>query len=794
MSNSAAHHDLIKLLQKIAPTGPWVTCTISTQETDPKPKKPKDLTPDGALDWVSDAEARKNNCYIHAAIAKESAAGKARLAKADVGASHCAWTDVDPDPQRYEETRAAILAAMRAEQPPFSCIVDSGNGFQAYKFYDAEFTIAGEADIAKQEAVNRAINESLNAKLASVDVKADSCHSVDHLMRAPGTTNFMTAKKREKGYPEGDRPARIVDWNPEHVYPITDLPSVEAQRRSRGPEETISNDRSPPILSLVDQRLVAVALDVMEIIRTGSLPSDMKAGHAHFKVVAELTRAGLSDANVKQVYKLGPLGNHVSFSSRGFDGYLDKTIKAARSHGDAKLFEMNAQHCVMCIGGKTRVITWGEDTSFPGRKTIVSTSSFTDFRNLYDKYRHEYQQDGETISTRLGSWWLGQPHRSQYDGGMKFMPQRKEEVIGNVMNMWQGFAVEARKPAGGSGASGCSLFLDHGLKVVCSGNEQHYDYLIKREAYIAQKRTRSEIALALRTETEGTGKGFWCRSINHLYGQHAMHVQNTEHVIGKFNPHLETLLKLTADEALFAGDPRHRNALYYLITEPTVPIEPKFINTYNADNHLNLDIISNARHFIPVSGTARRFFVPTVSSDRANNHGYFREIENQLNDGGHEALLYHLLYEIDLRDFNVRDVPKTAALAEQAAYSRKDIDLLVEIACNSARVPCAYYKDYPDFSQTDGQSHRSGFDYFIDHNVDRRLAQMGALMVKRRLVSDWGCVTGKDARRTIARDRHTGIVWPPLEELRAKFEKKYGKQDWQEKDETKWMWEPPPPM
>ena len=38
---------------------------------------------------------------------------------------------------------------------------------------------------------------------------------------------------------------------------------------------------------------------------------------------------------------------------------------------------------------------------------------------------------------------------------------------------------------------------------------------------------------------------------------------------------------------------------------------------------------------------------------------------------------------------------ETAALAEQAAYSRHGIELLVEEACNEGRVPCAHYKEYP---------------------------------------------------------------------------------------------------
>jgi hypothetical protein len=286
-------------------------------------------------------------------------------------------------------------------------------------------------------------------------------------------------------------------------------------------------------------------------------------------------------------------------------------------------------------------------------------SGLSDFKALHDKYRHTYEKDGDTVTVRLGTWWISQPHRRQYDGGMRFMPRRDEEVVGNALNLWRGFAVATRKPDGKSGASGCHLLLDHGLKVICGGDENHYDYLIKREALIAQHRIRSEIAVALHTEVEGTGKGFWCRTINHLYGAHAMQVQNPEHVTGKHNPHLQKLLRLTADEALFALNPQHRNSLYSLITEPTITIEPKFVDAYDADNYLNIDVISNARHFIPVSGTARRFFVPMVSPDHANDHEYFSKITAQLHDdGGYESLLYHLRHEIEIRDFNVRKVPQ----------------------------------------------------------------------------------------------------------------------------------------
>ena len=48
---------------------------------------------------------------------------------------------------------------------------------------------------------------------------------------------------------------------------------------------------------------------------------------------------------------------------------------------------------------------------------------------------------------------------------------------------------------------------------------------------------------------------------------------------------------------------------------------------------------------------------------------YFNDLKIKLEDGGYEALLYHFLHEIDLKDFNVRKVPQTAGLREQRDQS-----------------------------------------------------------------------------------------------------------------------------
>src|SRR5258708_11225090 len=212
------------------------------------------------------------------------------------------------------------------------------------------------------------------------------------------------------------------------------------------------------------------------------------------------------------------------------------------------------------------------------------------------------------------------------------MPHHGIGVVGNMLNLWRGYGVDEIKPDGKRGAAGCDKFLSFMRDVICSGNEEHFDYLRKREAFIFQNRIRCEVAIGLRTEAEGCGKGFYEKTIGHLLGHHYMQITNPKHIVGAFNPHLEPLLRMTADEALFAGSHEHRNTLFGLITEPKLTIEPKGCGVYQADNFLNISVLSNAKHFLPISGTARRFFIPTVSSVHKGDHVYFKAIQDQLDD------------------------------------------------------------------------------------------------------------------------------------------------------------------
>ena len=58
-----------------------------------------------------------------------------------------------------------------------------------------------------------------------------------------------------------------------------------------------------------------------------------------------------------------------------------------------------------------------------------------------------------------------------------------------------------------------------------------------------------------------------------------------------------------------------------------------------------------------------------MSAARRRDHAYFADLQDELDNGGYEALLYYLLHEVDLTDFNVRKVPQTEGLRQQRDQS-----------------------------------------------------------------------------------------------------------------------------
>jgi hypothetical protein len=357
--------------------------------------------------------------------------------------------------------------------------------------------------------------------------------------------------------------------------------------------------------------------------------------------------------------------------------------------GDDIVTEFNDRYMVVNEAGRTVVYECMHDAVLD--RQVYVTFSFEDFKKLHLNRMVPvgYKSNGEPKWMDGGSYWLKHRDRRQYPGGVVFDPAGRGDRA-DVLNLWQGFAVEARP--GGSWAK----LRDHILTIICDGNLEHFDYLIGWLARLVQyPAQQGEVAVVLRG-AEGTGKGTLANAIRHLFGPHGLAVNSSEHLVGRFNGHLRDVVFLFADEAFYAGNKAHIGALKSLITEPRLPIEAKYKNPIEAPNFIHLMMASNEEWVVPASVDSRRFFVLDVSSARANDHAYFAAIWAELDDGGYEAMLHDLLTH-DLTGFNVRRVPQTAALNEQRLLSLDAHTAWWKDVLHEGHVVSAYHSEWDGF-------------------------------------------------------------------------------------------------
>jgi hypothetical protein len=105
------------------------------------------------------------------------------------------------------------------------------------------------------------------------------------------------------------------------------------------------------------------------------------------------------------------------------------------------------------------------------------------------------------------------------------------------------------------------------------------------------------------------------------------------------------------------------------VTGRTLQIEGKGLDQTTIPNLLHLIVLGNDAWLIRASGDERRYFSLECGPAKRRDTVYFGAIQKQLDDGGYAAFLYHLLHEVDLKNFDVRNPPHTKELTEQMADS-----------------------------------------------------------------------------------------------------------------------------
>lgn len=333
--------------------------------------------------------------------------------------------------------------------------------------------------------------------------------------------------------------------------------------------------------------------------------------------------------------------------------------------------EWNKTHASVIVGGKHRIMrfepasashTGRESYTFYGREEL---SKVYDNR-LIKIGEKELKDSVKDIYANYVMAWAKDYRSRSYPGGVVFLPNKKPPK--DYYNTWQGFSVEPLK----NDALLERIFY-HMESVVCAGNKDLYEYMIKWIAYTTQNPDKpAGAALVLRGE-KGSGKGTIGRFLCNIWGNHAAHISNPKHLVGNFNGHLTDVCFMFADEAFFSGDKAHEGVLKALITEPTLMIERKGIDAQQQPNYLKIFMATNSDFAVPASRDERRYCVYDVSSKHIGDREYFKALNADCSSKAVQSAFLHYMHDIDLTGWYTGMIPDSAGLREQRYHSMNTV-------------------------------------------------------------------------------------------------------------------------
>lgn len=279
--------------------------------------------------------------------------------------------------------------------------------------------------------------------------------------------------------------------------------------------------------------------------------------------------------------------------------------------------------------------------------------------------------------------WLNWSRLRRYDDGVTFAPGEGDQ--GSRLNLWQGFAVTPKQ-------GDVSVWLDHLERVICNGDTANARYLLQYLAHMVQRpQEKPSVSVTLRTDGKGAGKDLFLKPLLTLFGRHAILLNDTNQVTGRFNAVLEGKILITLNEARIHSD-NQLQKFKTVISEPTAPIERKGVDIMNVRNFARLISTTNHDDAIKVEKGERRQFMLACSEEFATRENdpahdairkaYFDPLVKFAQGSGPSYLL-HYLQNVDLTGFDPHKAPATAELMHALALNMAPFDAwLVEIAQN----------------------------------------------------------------------------------------------------------------
>ncbi len=326
----------------------------------------------------------------------------------------------------------------------------------------------------------------------------------------------------------------------------------------------------------------------------------------------------------------------------------ENATKAAiitKSIEDAVVDELNKHHATVRTN-QFHILTERANEKFPKQKDWFLESKES-FFNQYANTKIKCSDDKTRTKAQI---WFTHPRRRAFDNGVTFNMESTDHLEGRY-NIWKGFSV---KPKQGS----CELYKAHIQENICNNDTEKFNYVWNWMASLIQKPQEIGTALLL-MGSQGTGKGVFVKHLGYLLGKHFCHLDNLHHVLGHFNNHLKDSVLVFCDEAIWGGNKKDIGRLKAMVTEDKKMVEQKGKDALLMPNFSHFIFASNEDWPIHVDVDDRRLSVQKVGEAHKEDYEYFAKIDQEMKEGGYEALLYELLH-VNLGEFRLQKIPQNS--------------------------------------------------------------------------------------------------------------------------------------
>ena len=375
-----------------------------------------------------------------------------------------------------------------------------------------------------------------------------------------------------------------------------------------------------------------------------------------------------------------------------------------------ELVKMNHGHSLIYQSGKVSMMTRERTRHSPFKTNQFP--SMSDFKLVWSNQRHRIKNVSPTGKETegfkdLGSLWELWKDRRQYEG-IDFNPtdEREDYYDDRIWDMWDDW--ESGTPENDwkgditrrglpkfmnmdtlniittdrvftDYIQGCNKYLEHIQRVICgnydgSVHTQLLDYVLgwMTKCVTQHGRNRVKVALVL-LGGQGSGKGTMISNFGEIFGQHFLHVGSMDRVTNPsgFNLHMMDKVLVYINECLFGGDKKSMNVMKYMITEDTMEVEGKYMNSFTGKSNLKFMISSNEDFVVPVEHDGRRYMIVDISNEFVGKDSdwYFTPLFDQWNDGGKENFYKFITNDRMIDKSNeinyITDRPQTTGRSDQ---------------------------------------------------------------------------------------------------------------------------------